>query len=192
MIKYWAAIVFSTLVSGQAFAQQAEEVTPLALRAMERGYGGTCSLEMIPVARGGYYPCLDFGPYRIVKQYGRVTGYVVREGRAPYLVFKTEAGEGGFVVRGPWETDMPAKIALFWNDVVEGKGAEAKAKQEIENERQAAEAFIAEQAPKPAAAPSSAPAAVPSSEQQPPVRQDSKSGTGGGILDAISGTTPRR
>lgn len=185
MVRILAILAIGMASISAAAGGTADAVAPMALKAMERGHGQTCSLAMVPVASGGYYPCLDFGPYRIVKQYGRITGYVVREGKAPFLVYLTENGEGGFTVRGPWETDMAAKMALFWNDVIEGRGAEMKARQERESERQAAEAYISGLNAKPN--PQAVPEADKPDAKASPVRNPA---AGGGIREVISGTTP--
>jgi hypothetical protein len=182
MVRTTAIAAFAAASIGIPAAQAADSVTPLAMRALDRGYGKVCSLEMTPVSVGGYYPCLDFGPYRIVKQYGRVTGYVIRDGKQPFLVFRLEDGIGGFTVKGPWETDMPARITIFWNDVVEGRGQDSKDSQDLENERQAAEAYVSGLSKK---APATAPAASPAS-------RETASPGGGGIIDALSGTTATR
>jgi hypothetical protein len=184
MIRSASFLTFALLAAVITPANASDGVTPLAIRAMERGYGKTCSLEMIPVARGGYYPCLDFGPYRLVKQYGRITGYVVREGKQPFLVFRTEEGLGGFTVKGPWEADMPAKIALFWNDVVEGRGQETKASIEIENERLAAEEYVSGLSKPPAAKPAPTSSAETIQAAPQPTTPEA-----GGILGALSGVT---
>lgn len=108
-----------------------EIVVSTAEQAIKRGYGGMCSLEMVPVKRGEYYPCLDFGPYRVVMQYERTTGYVVMDGKPPFLVMSAGEGARGFLIKGPWETDMAAKILTYWNDVVQG-GSEHRKRMERE------------------------------------------------------------
>jgi hypothetical protein len=79
---------------------------------MAMGHGATCSLAMEPTRTDGYYPCVDFGPYRMVKEYGRVSGFVVGKGRKPFKVFVSDDAGERFVVGGPWESDMAGRLAL--------------------------------------------------------------------------------
>jgi len=155
-------------------------VADMADRILARGHGQTCSLAMVPVRGGGYYPCVDFGPYRVVKEYGRISAYVVQEGRPPYLVMTGGERGAGFVVSGPWETDLPARIVMFWNDVVEGGLERGRRARETDAQRQEAEVYIrkltqpeGEAAPAPVAAPDAPPPTVGGA-------------SGGGVVEALT------
>jgi len=82
--------------------------------ALAKGYGATCSLEMQPVASGGYYPCLDIGPYRFVAEYGRTRGFVLTEGQPPFPVLVSDAAGARFEYQGTWVQDLPARVAQWW------------------------------------------------------------------------------
>lgn len=150
-----------------AHADGEAHISDLARKAVDRGYGATCSLEMKPVDRGGYFPCLDFGPYRVVFSYGTVKGFVVQHGRDPFPILSGPADDPEFTRPGPWTTDMPARLAMWWNDVVEG-GADRQAdRQKRSDEERAAQDYVnklmGKEAPKPAQAPPSVAAAPESS-----------------------------
>lgn len=155
-------------------------VADIASKAIARGYGRTCSLTMEPVRTGGYYPCLDFGPYRIVKEYGRIRGFVVHEGSPPFQVLSYGDRGDGFV-EGPWVIDMPARIVSFWSDVVDGGLDRAKRSNDARTQRQAAEDYVrkltmpleAETRPSPAGPPAEAKGSAPAD-------------AGGGVMDALT------
>lgn len=125
-----------------AMADGSGIVSEMAEKALARGYGATCSLEMKPVASGGYYPCLDFGPYRYVRGYGKVYGLVVQKGREPFLVMSGAPDAPSFIYDGPWQVDMPSRIVMWWNDTVEGMAAKADAQASASAEKKAAEDYI--------------------------------------------------
>jgi hypothetical protein len=117
-------------------------VVSYAEKAIAKGYGSMCSLDMMPVRSGGYYPCLDFGPYRYVRGYESVSAYVVLKGGAPYRVLSGSADSPAFTVAGPWQSDMPMRIVAFWNDVVSGGEARRKETEAATGRQRAAEAYI--------------------------------------------------
>lgn len=144
-------ILFSALLSATTFAALAPAaadgpsiVVEMAEKALAKGYGGTCSLEMKPVRTGGYYPCLDFGPYRYVRGYGMVQAFVIQEGKRPFPVLSGPEDAPAWTYSGPWQEDMPARMVLWWNDVVEGMAEKAKAEAAAGTERAAAENYIKE------------------------------------------------
>lgn len=134
-------LLAAALAASPAAAQSGGQahIADLARKALDKGYGSTCSLEMKPVDRGGYFPCLDFGPYRLVFVYGAVKGFVVQEGREPFPILAGTPDSPEFTREGPWTTDMPARLAMWWNDVVEG-GAERQA----DRQRRSAEEMAAQ------------------------------------------------
>lgn len=182
-----AALPAAALAGGEG------HIADLARRAVEKGYGATCSLEMMPVERGGYFPCLDFGPYRVVFTYGMVKGYVVQSGRAPFPVLSGPSDNPEFTRAGPWTSDMAARLAIWWNDVIEG-GAERKAIQkQTTEEEQAAEAYVKKlmgnEAPKqakPSMVPDPTPEPISSDAPQPPARTEPTSPIGDDIKQILS------
>lgn len=117
-------------------------VVEYAEKAIAKGYGGMCSLAMTPVASGGYYHCLDFGPYRYVKGYESVSAFVVQRGQPPYQVMGGTPQNPVFVIKGPWESDLPMKVISYWNDVVEGGAEKLKRTEETSGRKKAAEEYI--------------------------------------------------
>ncbi len=101
--------------AGDRSAQAAVET---ALAAMDRGYGAACSLANKPVPSGGYWPCVDIGPYRFVKEYGRVRAFVVVKDGDPYPIMVSTDGDAEFTVGGRWSQDMPRRVAAWWEDEV--------------------------------------------------------------------------
>lgn len=166
MIKSALAASFLVLAALPAYADGPDVVAEMALKAIDKGYGATCSLEMKPVRRNGYYPCLDFGPYRFVKGYGKVYGLVVQKDKEPFLVMSGPEGRPAWLYDGPWQTDMPSRVVMFWNDTVEGGATKRGQEEAASAEKQAAAEYIrklnGEDKPeKPAAAAPSAAAAKP-------------------------------
>lgn len=137
-----AAVMAATPISAVAGEGH---VVDLARKAVDKGYGATCSLEMKPVEAGGYFPCLDFGPYRLVFAYGTVKGFVVQKGREPFLILTGPTEDPAYVRSGPWTADMPARLAMWWNDVVDG-GAERQAERQKESdEERAAQEYVSKE-----------------------------------------------
>lgn len=148
MLGFWRALALAALpaalLPGPAAAADdgAAFVVDRAERAIGKGYGEMCSLEMEPVQHGGYYPCLDFGPYRIVFEYRKVSGFVVQEGHPPFKVMGGGEDDPSFARNGPWVADMPARMASWWNEIVEGGAARARARTLAEARRSVAETYI--------------------------------------------------
>lgn len=114
----------------------------LAERALQKGHGAMCSLAMTPSTVDPYYPCIDIGSYRYVREYQKVSAYVVRPDEKPFKIMAGTASAPYFVVGGPWETNMAQQAVQFWNDVVEGGKAKAEEASTASKARQDAEAFI--------------------------------------------------
>lgn len=132
-----------SLAVGPALADGGPSIiVDMAERAIAKGHGTTCGLEMKPVAKGGYYPCLDFGPYRYVRGYGKVYGFVVQVGKQPFSVMSGSELSPAWTYDGPWKEDMPARMVLWWNDTVEGVAFRAESEAAASGERAAAEKYI--------------------------------------------------
>lgn len=141
MKKLFVAAALAILPTS-AFAATADIVTDIARKAISKGYGTECSLEMAPVARGGYFPCIDIGPYRVVFTYKSVKGFVIQKDKPPFLVLGGQADAPSFVVDGPWNADMPARVAMWWNDEVEGGSRKLEETQRASTEKKAAEEYV--------------------------------------------------
>jgi hypothetical protein len=131
-----------TAMSPIAFANA--ETTPIdtAKRAISMGYGGECSLEMKLVDKGGYYPCIDIAPYRIVFVYGAVRVFVAQEGREPFPIMEGPQDSPVFTAEGPWTSDLSARVALWWRDTVEGGARKAEEVQRDSESKKAAEEYV--------------------------------------------------
>lgn len=129
------------LVSGGAVASDgAGIVGEYAVKALDKGYGTVCGLDMKPVTSGGYFRCLDFGPYRFVEGYRKVYGFVVEKDGFPFQVLGGTPENASFTVAGPWSVDMPKRLVQWWNDVVEGgEGKRLSREKQSERARTAAE-----------------------------------------------------
>ncbi|MTH94933.1 hypothetical protein [Roseibium sp. RKSG952] len=113
------------LITGAALADTSPIVAE-AKRAVSKGYGDMCDLDMMPNRRDPYYECLDFKLYRIVFEYGRTRGFVVLEDGTPVEIFRHTAGDASFFVSGPWEEDMPVALAEWWSETLsDGSGSES-------------------------------------------------------------------
>jgi hypothetical protein len=131
------------LLTTSALAQSGEAIgVEFAEKAIAKGYGTTCNLSMQPSAEDGYYPCIDFGPYRYVREYQKVSAYVVGPGRTPFKILAGSAQSPQFIIGGPWEQDFAARAVLFWNDVVEGGEIKAKEQMESSKARKDAENYV--------------------------------------------------
>lgn len=117
-------------------------VVEYAEKAMFKGYGGMCSLAMTPVKTGGYYHCIDFGPYRYVKGYESVAAFVVQQGKPPYQIMGGTPQNPKFVIEGPWVRDLPMRVISYWNDVIEGGAEKLQKAQEVSSRKTAAEEYI--------------------------------------------------
>ena len=134
--------LFCCLSVPPAMAADPAPFLDTARSAIERGHGADCSLEMVPVDRGGYYPCLDVDPYRIVFTYGGSKVFVVQKGRKPFPIFEGGRDTGTFIAAGPWQDDLPARLALWWADIAEGGAQRARQAAEQSGEKIAAEEYV--------------------------------------------------
>jgi hypothetical protein len=131
------------LLTTAALAQNGEAVgVEFAEKAIAKGYGSTCDLSMQPSKQNAYYPCIDFGPYRYVREYQKVSAYVVGPGRTPFKIMTGSAQSPSFILGGPWEQDFAARAVMFWNDVVEGGEAKAKEQLQSSKAREDAESYV--------------------------------------------------
>nr|WP_250807216.1 hypothetical protein [Neorhizobium tomejilense] len=139
-----AALTLVAAISSPSKAEMggARIVVEYAEKAIAKGYGSMCSLAMVPVKTGGYYHCLDFGPYRYVKGYESVSAYVVQQGKAPYQVMAGPPSNPVFAIEGPWSQDLPMRVIEYWNEVVEGGAAKARKAEESTGRKKAAEEYI--------------------------------------------------
>lgn len=187
------AVALLALAAAPAVASDgAGVVAEMAERILARGHGSTCSLAMLPVASGGYYPCLDFGPYRVVKEYGRFSGYVVRDGKSPYLVMTAGERGQGFVAAGPWESDMPARIVSFWNDVVEGGQERSRKSREADADRREVEEYVRRLSESADSAGPAVPSPSSAVDAGRSVSIPSVPGAGGGVREILGGGPPVR
>ncbi|TLX16180.1 hypothetical protein [Rhizobium sp. MHM7A] len=143
MRQFLTASAFLLLLTTTASAQSSEAVgVEFAEKAIAKGYGTTCDLSMQPSKQDGYYPCIDFGPYRYVREYQKVSAYVVGPGRAPFKIMAGSPQSPSFILGGPWEQDFAARAVMFWNDVVEGGEAKAKEQMQSSKARKDAENYV--------------------------------------------------
>jgi hypothetical protein len=149
----------------RASADDGSSAIDTARRAIDMGYGTQCSLEMKPVERGGYYPCIDIDPYRIVFAYGTVRAFVVQKDRTPYLIMEAPQDAPDFLSEGPWKSDMSARVALWWADTVEGAAARRLDTQQQSENRKAAEEYVNTLMGKKETPPPAAPASEPAGAQ---------------------------
>lgn len=124
------ALVATLSGPASAEAKGDEEAIATVRSALDRGHGGSCSLSAEPVARGGYYPCLDIGPYRFVAEYGRMRAFVLIEGQAPFPILHSQSGQVEFLVRGPWQDDLAERVSTWWEDEVSGGRARREAQEQ--------------------------------------------------------------
>jgi hypothetical protein len=155
-------LAFGAAVLGAIPAQAKgdQEAIATVRSALDRGHGQSCSLSAEPVSRGGYYPCLDIGPYRFVAEYGRMRAFVLIEGQPPFPILHSESGQVEFLVRGPWQEDLAERVSTWWEDEVSGGRARREA-QEQGTKRQS----DAERAVRRFTNPSRAPAQEPATAQ---------------------------
>jgi hypothetical protein len=157
-------MALSTMSATAAMAADSDtSAIDTARRAISMGYGAECSLEMKPVDRGGYYPCIDIAPYRIVFLYGAVRVFVAQKDRQPFPVMEGPQDSPVFTIDGPWTADLSARVALWWRDTVEGGAQKAKDVQQQSESKKAAEEYVNKLMGKeePKAAPATPPAAQP-------------------------------
>ena len=123
----FAFALLSSVLSAQANEALAIAVD-LAEQAISKGHGNMCDLEMKPVRSGGYYHCLDFGPYRYVRGYNKVSGYVIEKGKPPFAIFEGPRDNPDFIYDGPWVSDVTARMVMWWSDNIERTSREYEAK----------------------------------------------------------------
>jgi len=140
------AIAIATVLLASILPSQANESLGIAIdlaeQAIAKGHGSMCNLEMKPVRTGGYYPCLDFGPYRYVRGYNKVTGYVIEKGKAPFTIFSGPRSNPTFIYDGPWETDVVSRMVMWWNDNIEGTSRKFQDEAKANANRSAAAEYI--------------------------------------------------
>ncbi len=110
----------ATLALSAQTARSELEAVETVVKALDRGYGMTCSLTAVPVPTGGYYRCIDIGPYRFMSEYNRMRAFVLVDGQPPYPVMSTESGRPEFLVKGPWQGDLAQRVKDWWSDEIEG------------------------------------------------------------------------
>lgn len=143
MRQFLTSSTLLLLLTTVASAQSGEAIgVEYAEKAIAKGYGTTCNLAMQPSRQDDYYPCIDFGPYRYVREYQKVSAYVVGPGRTPFKIMSGSSQEPTFILGGPWEQDFAARAVMFWNDVVEGGETKAKEQLRTTKERKEAEDFV--------------------------------------------------
>jgi hypothetical protein len=117
----------------QSVADSMAQAVRIASAAIDRGYGSTCDLKAMPAGTGGYYPCIDIGPYRFVREYAagsRMAGYLVAGGE-PFRFLETSGSAAVLLVKGPWETDLLPRATKYQEDIT---GATARRKEMLEPE----------------------------------------------------------
>ena len=117
------------MISLPAAAGDPSQAVALVHSAIAKGHGVACSLEMLPVATGGYYPCVDVGPYRVILEYGRTRAFVIIPGQAPFEILVSDAAGTRFQSQGVWEADFDQRVSDWWNEVVMGGQASNIARQ---------------------------------------------------------------
>ncbi len=143
MRQLFTASALFLLLTTVASAQNGEAVgVEYAEKAIAKGYGKTCDLSMQPSNQDGYYPCIDFGPYRYVREYQKVSAYVVGPGRTPFKIMAGTSQSPKFILGGPWEQDFAARAVMFWNDIVEGGEEKAKEQLQSSKAREDAESYV--------------------------------------------------
>lgn len=143
MRQFLTASALLLLLTTAVSAQSGEAIgVEFAEKAIAKGYGTTCDLSMRPSTQDGYYPCIDFGPYRYVREYQKISAYVVGPGRAPFKIMSGSPQSPSFILGGPWEQDFAARAVMFWNDVVEGGEAKAKEQMQASTARKDAEDYV--------------------------------------------------
>ena len=157
-----AAMPVATAIGLPTVAQAADDATTVVRTAralMDSGRFVRCGLDMQPTDRGGYYRCFDFGPYRVVEDYPRLSVFVTAGGD-PFRIFAAEAGRGSFLFQGPWATDLAPRLAKYAADAVAEKAAGANADvRRLEAEARLGAVIDAER-PKPPPAPEPVPEAA--------------------------------
>lgn len=162
-----AAVLSAALLPGAALADDASTIVRTAKGLMDSGRYVRCGLDMKPSEGAGYYRCFEFGLYRVVEDYPRLSVFVTGED-APFRIFAAENGRGSFLFSGPWTTDLAPRLAKHAADAISKKDAGPSA----EARRLDAEArlgkLIDSERPKPPPAPEPAPeTGLPAPAAQP-------------------------
>lgn len=123
-------------------ADSVSSVAEMADNAIAKGYGTECNLEYQPADNGGYYPCIDFGPYRFVREYQKVVVLVVQKDKQPFVILSGEPKEASFIYDGPWKTDLAEKMTIWWHENIEGFKVKRMEEEQSHKNRSAAAAYI--------------------------------------------------
>ena len=119
------ALVAGAILAAQASPAKADDASTIVRTAkalMDSGRYARCGLDMQPAEKTGYYRCFDFGPYRIVEDYPKLSVFVTAGGD-PFRIFAAEGGRGEFMFQGPWVADVAPRLAKYAADAVAQKGA---------------------------------------------------------------------
>lgn len=116
------ALVLSLAAPASAVASDphAQSAVNAALAAIQKGRGARCGLDANLADRGGYWDCVDIGPYRFVVEYGQVRGFVTGKDMEPFAILESRDGVASYTIQGPWIRDLPARVAAWWSDEFEG------------------------------------------------------------------------
>lgn len=154
-----AAFSIAIAAAAPAAADDASVVVRTARALMDSGRFVRCGLDMQPNDRNGYYRCFDFGPYRVVEDYPRLSVFVTAGGE-PFRIFAAEAGRGSFLFQGPWATDLAPRLAKYAADAVADRAVGSNADvRRLEAEARLGAVIDAER-PKPPPTPEPAPEAA--------------------------------
>lgn len=116
------ALAAIPIAPARPLAADAAQIVRTARTLMDGGRYVLCGLDMKPSEAGGYYRCFDFGPYRVVEDYPRLSVFVTGED-APFRIFASESGHAGFLFSGPWTTDLAPRLAKHAVDAVSKREA---------------------------------------------------------------------
>ncbi len=172
-----AIITISTSTTLAADNGAARIPIEIAEKAIAKGYGAMCSLNMMPVETDGYYPCIDMGPYRYVREYQRVSAFVLVKDAPPFKILGGTSDNPKFIVGGPWETDLAQRAVQYWNDIVEGGAASREKTQQESKARDNAASFIQNQIDKEAQETQKHPEPTPNAGNDVNSKSDAKQGT---------------
>lgn len=89
-------------------------------KIMDIGYGSMCSLTYEVSEKERYYRCFDIGPYRFVKTYSGVQGFVLSPGNLPFHIMHIENGKVVYLYQGSWTTDLESRVGRWWFDEIGG------------------------------------------------------------------------
>lgn len=121
-----AALAAATAALSPALAEDVASIVRTAKGLMDSGRYVRCGLDMKPSEGAGYYRCFEFGLYRVVEDYPRLSVFVTGED-APFRIFAAENGRGSFLFSGPWTTDLAPRLAKHAADAVSKKDADPSA-----------------------------------------------------------------